>query len=63
MPIFQYECLECENIEEVWIHGNEENVVCSKCGGELKKLISASTFILKGGGWFSDGYDKGKKGE
>jgi len=60
MPIFQYECLECENIEEVWIRGGEGDIVCSKCGGELKKLISSSTFILKGGGWFSDGYNKGK---
>lgn len=26
------------------------------CGGETKKLISLSSFQLKGGGWYKDGY-------
>ena len=29
------------------------------CGGETKKLISVSSFILKGDGWASDGYGGG----
>jgi len=27
-----------------------------RCGGETKKLISKTTFHLKGGGWAKDGY-------
>ena len=26
------------------------------CGGKLKKLISQTSFSLKGGGWYKDGY-------
>lgn len=30
--------------------------VDNTCGGECKRLISKTSFILKGGGWFKDGY-------
>jgi predicted nucleic acid-binding Zn ribbon protein len=36
------------------------------CGGKVKKIISMSSFHLKGGGWYSDGYASGssaQKGE
>ena len=29
---------------------------CPKCGTMSKRLISRSGFLLKGGGWSSDGY-------
>jgi predicted nucleic acid-binding Zn ribbon protein len=29
------------------------------CGGKVKKLISSTSFQLKGGGWFKDGYHGG----
>ncbi len=29
---------------------------CKLCRAKAKRLISASNFILKGGGWYSDGY-------
>ncbi len=31
---------------------------CEKCGGELVRVISASSFVLKGGGWYKDAYSK-----
>jgi len=35
---------------------------CPKCGKQkLRRLISGGNFILKGGGWYSDGYGPGKK--
>ncbi len=41
----------------------KNNIKCWRCGGEAKKIISNSTFALKGGGWFASGYSKkdGKK--
>jgi hypothetical protein len=30
--------------------------VCPDCSGPVKKLMSRSSFQLKGGGWYSDGY-------
>lgn len=29
---------------------------CSSCGGELKKLITNTSFVLKGGGWYVTDY-------
>ncbi|MBS1112139.1 MAG: regulatory protein, FmdB family [Nitrospirae bacterium] len=41
---------------------------CRVCGGKLKKLITSSTFVLKGGGWYvtdypSDDRKKAMKGK
>ena len=45
MPIYEYRCLACENIQEVLVGvGNrEETPTCSSCGGTtFQKLISAA---------------------
>lgn len=43
MPIYEYQCIECKNIQEE-IHsfsGPKELIVCKKCGSEkIYKLIS-----------------------
>ena len=57
MPIYEYECQSCRQVIEKWQRITEEPVdACPKCSGSLKKLISRSSFHLKGGGWFADGY-------
>lgn len=57
MPIYEYECLQCQKvIEVVQKFSDEPMTTCPHCSGELKKLISSSTFLLKGGGWYADGY-------
>ncbi len=57
MPIYEYECQECKKVTEEWQSMSEEPLTtCSACEGELKKLISSSSFQLKGGGWYADGY-------
>lgn len=35
---------------------------CPDCSGPVKKLVSKSSFQLKGGGWYADGYS-GKAGD
>lgn len=30
--------------------------VCNSCGGELKKLITSTSFVLKGSGWYVTDY-------
>jgi predicted nucleic acid-binding Zn ribbon protein len=32
---------------------------CPTCRSKVTKLVSASSFHLKGGGWYADGYQKG----
>ncbi len=35
---------------------DDQLAVCKSCGGELKKLITNTSFVLKGGGWYVTDY-------
>ncbi len=62
MPIYEYECPACEEVIEVQQRISEDPLsTCPDCGGEVKKLVSMSSFHLKGGGWYSDGYSSASK--
>ncbi len=62
MPIYEYECEECHDIIEVCQSISDAPLsTCSSCSGPLKKLISMSSFQLKGGGWYADGYTGSSK--
>ncbi|MFO7760672.1 MAG: FmdB family zinc ribbon protein [Thermodesulfobacteriota bacterium] len=62
MPIYEYECERCHRIIEKWQGITEEPLTtCPDCQGLLKKVVSKSSFLLKGGGWFADGYSNGQK--
>ena len=57
MPIYEYECPACCNVFEIFQRMTEEPLpVCPECAGPVKKLVSVSSFQLKGGGWYADGY-------
>lgn len=61
MPIYEYECEECHNVTEVSQSiADGPLTTCESCSGPLKKLISMSSFHLKGGGWYADGYSSSK---
>lgn len=61
MPIYEYQCESCAEIIEAWQNLSEAPLTtCPSCAGPLKKLISMSSFQLKGGGWYADGYSSGK---
>ena len=60
MPIYEYECTECGDVIEVMQKVSARAPGrCKKCSGKLKKKISVTSFQLKGGGWYSDGYSEG----
>lgn len=64
MPIYEYECLKCHKIHEVIQKFSEELLKnCPVCGGEVKKLISQSSFILKGTGWYVTDYARKNKSD
>lgn len=66
MPVYEYECKECEKVFEVQQRISDGPLQqCPECEGEVKKLMSMSSFQLKGGGWYADGYasSKAKKKE
>jgi putative FmdB family regulatory protein len=57
MPIYEYECPSCSHRFEKLVRIGAEPPPCPECEGtEVRKLVSASGFILKGGGWYKDGY-------
>jgi len=57
MPIYEYECTSCCNVFEVFQRMTEDSLTnCPDCSGPVKKLVSVSSFQLKGGGWYADGY-------
>ena len=65
MPIYEYQCKACGERFEVMQKITEEPLAqkpeCEKKECEVEKLISSTSFILKGTGWYKDGYDKGGK--
>ena len=63
MPIYEYECTKCGNIEEIFQKFSDKPLVkCTLCSGKLHKLISQSTFHLKGTGWYVTDYADRSKG-
>ncbi len=41
MPMFEYECTECNKYQERIVKIGADNPACQECNGETKKLISA----------------------
>ena len=58
MPIYEYECQACGHTFEEWQKMSDKPVrACPKCKArKVQKLISHTSFQLKGGGWYSDLY-------
>jgi putative FmdB family regulatory protein len=63
MPIYEYECENCGKIVEAYQRFSEKPLKkCEYCAGRLNRLISQSTFHLKGTGWYVTDYGKGSGG-
>ncbi|MDR3155082.1 MAG: zinc ribbon domain-containing protein [Deltaproteobacteria bacterium] len=61
MPIYEYECAQCGRIIEATQRISDPPLTeCPECRGELHKLISLSSFQLKGSGWYATDYSKNK---
>ena len=57
MPIYEYECSKCGRIDEVLQKFSDKPLTkCRHCSGKLHKLISHSSFHLKGTGWYITDY-------
>lgn len=64
MPTYEYQCQKCGFEFEREQRITEDAIkTCPECKSrKAKRLLSASNFILKGGGWYADGYgSSGKK--
>jgi len=62
MPIYEYQCQTCGEVTEKLQKFSDEPLRTCGCGGSLEKLISRSSFQLKGSGWYVTDYKTKDKG-
>ena len=63
MPTYDYICTSCANAWELEQRIVEDPIKkCPKCGADTAKrqISQGAGFILKGGGWYADGYGSSK---
>lgn len=57
MPLYEYHCGACQKDHEIIQKLNDPPLaICPACGGPIEKKLSLSSFQLKGGGWYKEGY-------
>ncbi len=64
MPIYEYLCEKCGKLNDVLQKVNDPPPKqCNGCEakGQLRKIVSRSSFLLRGGGWYSDLYSSTRK--
>ncbi len=60
MPIYEYQCRKCGKQFEAFQGITEPDLkTCRFCKGKVQKMMSLSSFSLKGTGWYATDY-KGK---
>jgi putative FmdB family regulatory protein len=60
MPIYEYACKKCQHTLDALQKMNDEPLLeCPACGEpQLRRLISAPRFRLKGAGWYETDFKK-----
>ena len=61
MPIYEYSCRECGGFEVTQKITDKPVTRCPACKGKVKKLISNTSFHLKGTGWYVTDYPRKEK--
>jgi len=57
MPLYEYRCLQCgERFEVIQKFSDKPLTHCSKCNGELEKVLHAPVLQFKGTGWYVTDY-------
>ena len=57
MPIYEYQCTKCGEVFEAFQKITDEPLTrCKFCHCKVEKLISQSSFQLKGSGWYLTDY-------
>ena len=63
MPIYEYDCSQCHQTSDALQKVNDHPPeTCPHCGARhtLSRLLSRTSFVLKGGGWYADLYSSSK---
>lgn len=61
MPIYEYACKKCDkHLEIIQKITSDPLTICPDCKGQLRKMISSTSFVLKGTGWYVTDYASNK---
>ena len=64
MPLYEYECNDCEHrFERIQKFSDPLVSTCPVCGGEVRKLLSSPAIQFKGTGWYVTDYAKKPSGD
>jgi putative FmdB family regulatory protein len=59
VPIYEYQCTKCGEVFEAFQTITDDPLSqCKFCNAKVEKLISQSSFQLKGSGWYLTDYSK-----
>lgn len=54
MPIYEYKCDKCQHqFELIQKVDAATKTICSKCSGQASRIVSSTSFQLKGTGWYA----------
>lgn len=63
MPIYEYQCEKCGEIFEVFQKVSDPAPESHSCGSrDIKRLMSQTSFVLKGTGWYITDYGRKDQG-
>jgi len=58
MPIYEYQCPKCGVFEVTQRITESPLRKCPTCKAKVERIISATSFVLKGSGWYATDYAK-----
>jgi len=56
MPIYEYRCPKCGTFETTQRITEPALKRCPTCKSKVERIISATSFVLKGSGWYATDY-------
>lgn len=62
MPIYEYQCEHCGVFEEMQRITDPPLARCPTCKRKVRRLISSTSFHLKGSGWYATDYARSGSG-
>ncbi|NBU20846.1 zinc ribbon domain-containing protein [bacterium] len=63
MPLYEYQCEKCEKVHELMQKFSDSPLEsCPDCQGKVSKLMSRTSFALKGSGWYTTDYKRSSPG-
>lgn len=63
MPIYEYKCDKCGVVEVMQRITENPLKKCPNCKGKVERIISHTSFVLKGSGWYATDYASKSKSD